>query len=64
MFSIIIELFQIIAIIITIIFKKTCPNANGAKGSQDVTLINAERVNGIQRIRYKRKLDTGDVCDR
>lgn len=43
----------------------TCPNAvNGSLGSLDVELIAGARVDGIQRIRYRRKLDTGDACDR
>jgi hypothetical protein len=43
----------------------TCPNAvNGTLGSLDVKLISGARVDGIQRIRYRRKLDTGDACDR
>jgi hypothetical protein len=43
----------------------TCPNArNGTLGSLDVALVSGERVGGVQRVRFRRKLDTGDACDR
>jgi hypothetical protein len=37
---------------------------NDKKGRSDVTLVSGERVASVQRVRYRRKLDTGDVCDR
>lgn len=44
---------------------KGLPNdQNDKKGRSDVTLVSGERVASVQRVRYRRKLDTGDVCDR
>jgi hypothetical protein len=39
------------------------PNRN-VTGQSDVVLISGSRVGSLQRVRYRRKLDTGDVCDR
>lgn len=42
----------------------TCPNAGGKAGSADVTLVKGGRFGTAQRVRYRRKLSTGDACDR
>jgi hypothetical protein len=43
---------------------QSCPGANGAKGSNDVELVHGERIDGIQRVRYRRPMASGDACDR
>ena len=37
--------------------------ADGETGANDVTLVSGERVGKVQRVRYTRKLNTGDACD-
>lgn len=42
-----------------------CPGAVvGETGSDNVVLLSGERVGTVQRVRYARKLNTQDVCDR
>jgi len=41
----------------------SCPNS-AVKGKQDATLISAERVGTIQRVRFSRPLTPTDPCDR